>query len=187
MPTKTKKTTNRAQKPDVLALLTEQHSEVDELFEAIESGNGDRAELFVQLADKLAAHAGAEEKLFYPNTMSPETEELLRESVEEHLAMKRTLADMLELDPDDDEEIFAAKLSLLKEQVSHHAHEEEEAKLFPLIRKLFDKEQLREMADEYLGLFEELLADDPRLRVPQETNSAAPLPTADAPTAPASR
>src|SRR5687768_14381924 len=91
---------------DILVVLKEQHAEVDELFEKLESGKGDREKLFVQLADKLAAHAGAEEKVFYPGVMREETAELLHESVEEHLSVKRLIADMLELDPDDDQDQF---------------------------------------------------------------------------------
>src|ERR1700759_1530636 len=121
---------------DVLEILTSQHSEVDELIEQLESGKGDRAALFSELADKLAAHALVEEKIFYPAAMTRETSDMLHESVEEHLEIKRLLADMLELDPSSDEDEFDAKLSVLKENVSHHAHEEEEAKLFPKLRKL---------------------------------------------------
>jgi hemerythrin superfamily protein len=163
---------------DILQLLKEQHAEVDELFEKLESGKGDRRKLFIELADKLAAHAGAEEQVFYPNVMSEETAELLRESVEEHLSVKRTLADLLDLDPSNeaDKDTFDAKLSVLKESVSHHAHEEEEGKLFPLLRKQMDKAELEELVSEYLGVFETLMQNDPRLQVPAQTAEAAPLP-----------
>ncbi|HEX3763442.1 MAG TPA: hemerythrin domain-containing protein [Kofleriaceae bacterium] len=107
---------------DVLEILTTQHSEVDELLERLERGTGDRSSLFVQLADKLAAHAAVEEKIFYPAAMTSATSDLLHESVEEHLEIKRLLADMLALDPRVDEEAFNAKLSVLKENVTHHAH-----------------------------------------------------------------
>jgi hypothetical protein len=152
-------TTNReskGKKLDVLQLLTEQHAEVDELFEKLDAGKGDRRKTFAELADKLAAHAGAEERVFYPNVMSEATAELLHEAVEEHLAVKRTLADLLALDPASasDRETFDAKLSVLKESVSHHAHEEEEGKLFPLLRKQMDKASLEELVDEYLGAFD---------------------------------
>jgi hypothetical protein len=93
---------------DVLQILTSQHSEVDELFEKLESGKGDRAGLFAQLADKLAAHAAVEEKIFYPAAMAPQTSDLLHESVEEHLEIKRLLADMLDLDPSGDDDTFDA-------------------------------------------------------------------------------
>ena len=108
-----------------------QHTEVDALIEKIKRGDGDRADLFDELADKLAAHATAEEKIFYPAVMARETDAQRHESVEDHLAIKRLLADMVTLDPDDDVDEFEAKLTMLKDTVSQHAHEEEEGKLFP--------------------------------------------------------
>jgi hemerythrin superfamily protein len=163
---------------DVLELLESQHAEVDELIEQLEGGAGDRMALFAELADKLAAHAAVEEKIFYPAVMDASTSELLHESVEEHLTIKRLLADMLELDPDDDEDCdrFAAALSLLKEQVTHHAHEEEEAKLFPLVERLLDEDELAALGNEVLSMFEELIEHQPRQQVPGETAEPAELP-----------
>ena len=100
---------------DVLDLLTSQHREVDELIAKLEHGSGPRRGLLTQLADKLAAHATVEEKLFYPAVMSRDTDDQLHEAVEEHLAIKRLLADMVEMRIEDDS--FDAKLSVLKEQV----------------------------------------------------------------------
>lgn len=162
---------------DVLELLASQHDEVDQLIEQLERGKGDRAALFAQLADKLAAHAAVEEKIFYPAAMDTSTSELLHESVEEHLAIKRILADMLELDPDHDEERFDAALSLLKEQVTHHARSEEEAKLFPALRRLLTEDERAALGNEVLAMFEELIQHQPRQQVPGETTEPAPLPS----------
>lgn len=161
---------------DVLQILTSQHSEVDDLFEQLESGSGDLASLFVQLADKLAAHSAVEEQLFYPAVMSKETSELLHESVEEHLEIKRMLADMLELDPEADADEFDAKLSVLKENVTHHAHEEEESKLFPMLRNELTADERAALGNDVLAMFESLIEREPRYQVPNETAEAAPLP-----------
>ena len=164
---------------DVLELLESQHTEVDQLIEQIESGEGDRAALFAELADKLAAHSTVEEKIFYPAAMDEKTSELLHEAVEEHLAVKRLLADLMELDPDDedDQDEFEAKMSLLKEQVSHHAHAEEEGKLFPILRRLMSEDELAALGNEVLAMFELLIEEEPRQNVPAETAEAAPLPS----------
>ncbi|HEX3476053.1 MAG TPA: hemerythrin domain-containing protein [Kofleriaceae bacterium] len=161
---------------DVLEILTSQHSEVDDLIEQLERGEGSRAALFAQLADKLAAHAAVEEQIFYPAAMAEATSDLLHESVEEHLEIKRLLADMLALDPDADEEEFQAKLNVLKENVSHHAHEEEEAKLFPMLRKLLGADDRAALGNEVLAMFEALIEREPRFQVPKETEAAAALP-----------
>jgi iron-sulfur cluster repair protein YtfE (RIC family) len=159
---------------NALDLLAEQHEQVDRLFEQLEGGEGDRAVTFQQLADALAAHATIEEKIFYPRVMAEKTSELLHESVEEHLAMKRVLADMLTMSLDNAE--FAAKLSVLKEGVSHHAHEEEEGKLFPILRKSMSPEELAGLGNDLLALFEDLMKTSPRMQVPKEIRQAAPLP-----------
>jgi iron-sulfur cluster repair protein YtfE (RIC family) len=162
---------------DVLELLTQQHTEVDELLEELEKGLADRAATFAELADKLAAHATVEEKLFYPAAMSEGTSEQLHEAVEEHLAVKRVLADLLELDPEDDKEEFDAKLSVLKEQVSHHAHDEEEDKLFPKLRRQMSADDRAALGNEVLAMFETLLEKAPRRNVPNEIREAAALPS----------
>lgn len=161
---------------DALSLLTEQHAEVDSLIEILE-GDGDksdRREAFVALSNQLAAHATIEEKIFYPAVMAKQTEDMLREAVEEHLSVKRVLADMMKIDVDDEQ--FEAKLSVLKEQLEHHAHEEEEEKLFPKVRKLFSAAELEGLGNDMIAMFETLLEGEPRKSVPGETHEPAPLP-----------
>lgn len=160
---------------NALDLLKEQHDEVDSLFAMIENAKDadKKSELFIELADKLAAHATIEEKLFYPAVKAKQTEELLVESVEEHLQIKRILADLLELDVDDDH--FDAKLSVMKEEVEHHARDEEEEELFPKVKKLLDKDDLEALGGEMSAMFEELLEGEPRLNVPSQTGEAAPV------------
>lgn len=163
---------------DALELLTTQHDEVDELIGQIEDSDDptEKSELFRELADKLAAHAAMEEKVFYPAVMAKETEELLTESTEEHLSVKRILADMLELDCEDPH--FDAKLTVLKEQVRHHARDEEEKVLFPKVRRRFSADELAALGNECMVLFEALIEQgDPRMNVPHETREAAPLPS----------
>ncbi|HEX8115004.1 MAG TPA: hemerythrin domain-containing protein [Kofleriaceae bacterium] len=172
----TVRTSNQGITTDVLELLSAQHREVDDLLEKLEQGNGDREALFVELADKLAAHAAAEEKVFYPSVMAEQTSALLHESVEEHLAIKRVLADLIAMKVDDDE--FQAKLAVLKEEVSHHAHEEEEGKLFPELRAALSRDELAALGNEFLVVFETLMQSHPYRNVPGETKEAAPLPPA---------
>ena len=158
-------------------LLRSQHEEVDQLIEKIENSNGaEKRALFEELADKLAAHATIEEKLFYPSVMDKKTRELLVESTEEHLSIKRLLADMLDLEVDD--EHFDAKLSVIKEQVRHHAHQEEEGSLFPKVKRLMSSDELAALGNEMLSMFETLIEGSPRNQVPEETAEPAPLPSA---------
>ena len=159
---------------DALEFLKQQHDEVLGLFEQIEQADQEeKLELFTELADKIAAHSTIEEKLFYPSAMNEDTEDLLLESTEEHLAAKRVLADLLSLDPDD--EHWDAKLVVLKEEIRHHAKDEEEQKLFPILKRVMDEEQRAALGNEMIAMFEELMESEPRTQVPNETTEAAPL------------
>lgn len=159
---------------DAITLLESQHREVESLFEQLREAESKRecSELFAELADKLAAHTKIEETIFYPAVCSDETVELLRESVEEHLAAKRLIADLLEMEPDEAQ--YVAKIELLEELVSHHV-DEEENKLFVQVREqeLVDLEVLGRKLEQR---FEELIESEPRTKVPSETRSAASLP-----------
>lgn len=160
---------------NVLDLLTAQHTEMDELFEQLEKGEGDRRTVLTELADKLAAHATVEEKLFYPAIMSKDTNDKLQEAVQEHLQIKRMLNDLVTMKLDD--ESFKGKLQVLKEQNAHHAHKEEEDELFPIVRKAMTKDELAALGNEVLVMFEELMTTHPSQNLPRETTKAAPLPT----------
>jgi hemerythrin superfamily protein len=160
---------------DALELLKMQHDEVEDLISEIEESDDgeEKMDLFRELADKIAAHSTIEEKLFYPTVMSDDTEEQLLEATEEHLAVKRVLADMLEMEASDDR--FDAKLSVLKEEIRHHARDEEEKTLFPKVRRMFTKDELAGLGNELMAMFERLLEQEPRNEVPMQTREAAPL------------
>ena len=160
---------------DVLELLASQHKEVDQLIEQLEHGSGPKRALLTQLADKLGAHATVEEQLFYPAVMTRDTEDMLHEAVEEHLAIKRLLADMLEMRLDDGG--FEAKLAVLKEQVAHHAHEEEEGELFPQVKSLLSVDERAALGNEVLVMFEDLMQGHPSQNVPSGIDAAAELPS----------
>jgi hypothetical protein len=81
------------------------------------------------------------------------------------------------MDPEVDKDEFDAKLSVLKEEVSHHAHEEEEGELFTELRKLLSDDERAALGNEFLAMFEWLIEQQPRNNVPAETGEAAPLPT----------
>ena len=88
----------------------------------------------------------------------------------------RSFDPCVNLYPADEFEHFDAKLMVLRDQVVHHAHEEEEGQLFPLVRKLFDEDDLAALGNEMMASFEKLLEKgEPRMSVPSETRAAAQL------------
>jgi hemerythrin superfamily protein len=162
---------------NAIEMLTQQHREVEELFEEFEkAGEGARKtkeRLCQQIGDALAVHAAIEEKIFYPESKQENTEELLRESVEEHLAMKKLVADIIQSDLDDPQ--YEAKLKVLKEQVMHHV-EEEERELFPLVSRNCSREELEDMGSRMEDMAEELEDEgQPRAAIPGQTDKPAPI------------
>jgi hemerythrin superfamily protein len=158
---------------NAIEMLKAEHRAVEELFRKFEkAGSGDaRRKIFEQIADALAVHAKIEEKHFYPAVKAEGTEDLLLEAVEEHLEVKRVIADLLAMDPSED--AFEAKVKVLQEDVEHHV-EEEEQELFPKVAKLLDDETLETIAAEMDQTEGELLeAGNPRAAVPSEIDAAA--------------
>jgi len=146
------------------------------LAEILSGDTRTRARLFPEAADALTAHVTVEEKHFYPAVRAHQTEGILLESLEEHLSLKRLLADLLALDVS--EPAWEAKLHVLEEQLEHH-HKEEETHLFPQVEKTFSRDELRELGDAMSRELEALRAARPAQRVYGETREAAPLSAPD--------
>jgi hemerythrin superfamily protein len=162
---------------NAIDLLKQQHRDVEDLFEEFEdAGEGakkTRERLCREISDQLAVHAEIEEKLFYPESKQPETEDLLRESVEEHLAVKRLLAEIMEGGIEDEQ--FDARMAVLKEQVEHHV-EEEEKELFPKVRKSCSKEELEDLGSRMDEMAKKLVEEgDPSAKIPDQTDHPAPI------------
>lgn len=156
---------------NAIELLLQQHRDAARLFDAIESSRSeDKGALFDALADALAIHTTIEERHFYPAVRALRTKDIALESLAEHLGIKRALADMLDVDPDEAE--FDPKLEQLKELVQTHVGEEEND-LFPKVSKLFDAAQLEDLGDDMETTAAELKeGGEPRLEIPNETGHA---------------
>ena len=68
------------------------------------------------------------------------------ESLEEHRQVKTLLRELSRVTAGSDK--FKAKLKVLKDDVEHHAEEEEEGKMFPKVEKAFDSKELEELGQE---------------------------------------
>jgi hemerythrin superfamily protein len=160
---------------NAITLLKHQHREVEALFKQLHKAKAGapRRNIFERIADALAVHAAIEEKHFYPAVKEKTTEEILLESVEEHLAIKRVIADGLRTDAAN--ETFAAKIKVLEDEITHHVEEEEES-LFPRVERMFDDEALESLGDAMEDTQAELLeAGSPRESVFSETERAATI------------
>ena len=160
---------------DAIDLLIRQHRQMEaamkQVLEAPEESQ--KLALFSAVADELTTHIESEEQVFYPAVREKRTEDILLESLEEHLSLKRLLADLLALEPS--EQTFEPKFKVLKEQAEHH-HKEEEENLFPKVRKLLDHAQREALGREMLDVQNKLgKTSEPREAVLAQTDEAAPL------------
>jgi hemerythrin superfamily protein len=131
-------------------LLKKQHKNVKALFKKVENTEDGRRrrQLMDQIAGELKIHTRIEEEIFYPAAReigTSKAEELIDESFEEHHVVDLVLAELPNVDPED--ERFAAKMTVLSELVLHHA-EEEEKELFPLCEKKLGRERLQQLGEQ---------------------------------------
>ena len=159
---------------DATELLTGQHRSLETLMKAwMDAPQWQREALFRRVGDELTVHLTSEEQIFYPAVKEKRTEDILLESLEEHLSLKRVLADLVVLQPDDP--AFEAKFHVLKEQAEHH-HKEEEEHLFPKVRKLLEPMALDTLGQQMQALQQQLKREgDPREAVQEQTDKAAKL------------
>lgn len=154
---------------DALELLTKDHEVVRRLFSefktAKESEDTSRlASLKEQIFNELEVHTGIEEEVFYPaaKEVGGEAEELISEGVEEHHVVEVLMGEIAQLEPGDD--TWTAKMTVLIENVEHHADEEEE-ELFPKLRNAFGKERLESLGEQLQAAKQRRLAGRPSFSI----------------------
>jgi hemerythrin superfamily protein len=161
---------------NAIDFLIAQHRALEEKMDALMDADKSsaKAALLAQVGDELTVHIASEEQVFYPAVKARRTQDILLESLEEHLSLKRLLADLLELEPVD--QTFEPKFKVLKEQAEHH-HEEEEENLFPQVRLLLSEVQLEALGLEMMELQDRLMRarKRPRDAVAAEIEHAAAL------------
>ena len=129
---------------DAIELLTQQHREVDTLFEQLaEAEQAELPELLDELTDVLALHSAIEEEVFYPAVHGEMTAPELGAAFEAHRVMKRHLAELAGMTPSD--EAFRARCRALEAFVREHVSNEETS-LFPQVRSLYDDAVLEDLA-----------------------------------------
>ena len=120
---------------DAIALLKEDHREVEKLFKEFEDakGEGRKEKLARRICLELTIHTTIEEEIFYPACRDKVDEDLLKEAFVEHDAAKLLIAE-IEAGNGESDDFFDAKVQVLSEQIEHHVQEEEK-ELFPEARK----------------------------------------------------
>ena len=111
--------------PDAIALLKADHRTVEDLFEKFDKARSaqKQQELARQICTELVIHTIIEEELFYPALKGKIEDDMLDEAYVEHDGAKLMIGQIMAGSPED--EFFAAKVTVLSEEIKHHVHEEE--------------------------------------------------------------
>ncbi len=135
---------------DAISVLTDDHHKARGLFTAFRAASdADDAEQMGQVAEKifeeLDTHTAIEERVFYPAVKKAggsKLEELTDESNEEHHVVDVLMKELKDMSPSDP--AYPAKMTVLMENVEHHAGEEEK-EMFPQVKNLFSETQLEDL------------------------------------------
>ena len=123
---------------DAVTLIMNDHRIMEQLFDRLRSGPGDRQVLLDEIAARLTAHSHAEELRVYPSLPA----EVAHHGADEHHEAERMLHDLQRMGPDDDG--FTDRLEDFIAAVGHHV-EEEETSMLPALRESVDQVRLREL------------------------------------------
>ena len=135
---------------DAITLLKQDHKAVKSLFSQFDklgdSAYTKRRQIVDKIIEELSIHAAIEEQFFYPAARAAveDARDEVLESLEEHHVVKWLLSELDDMDPK--AERFVAKVTVLKENVLHHA-EEEETELFPKVRSAMGRKALQELGE----------------------------------------
>ncbi|UUX94775.1 hemerythrin domain-containing protein [Aquabacterium sp. J223] len=162
---------------DAVQLLIAQHRALEHRMDRFDDlSPPERAALVAEVGDELGVHLASEEEVFYPAVRERSTEGQLLESLEEHLSLKRLLADLLAMDPADP--TYEPKFKVLREQTEHHDREEEED-LFPKVQRLLDAGQREALGQRMLDWQHRMARGErgeaPRDTIAGQTDKAMPL------------
>jgi hypothetical protein len=128
---------------DALELLTAQHEQIDDLL--AEARQRLTPSTFDELADKLVAHLALEQELFYPVVATAIARDVLDELVQEHVAIKRVLAEIVWLGAEDPD--VGAKLSELACLLAGHCSWQEQ-QLFETVAESMSLDTLAALCTE---------------------------------------
>ncbi|GAB2970067.1 hemerythrin domain-containing protein [Amycolatopsis acidiphila] len=134
---------------DLIAVITKDHREVEQMFTELESGRGTpehRRDLADHVITELVRHSVAEEQFMYPAARRhlDDGDELADHEIEEHAEAEQVMK-QLEGVPATDPE-FDRLLGELMRDIRHHIKDEEED-LLPKLQQACSPEELRDLGE----------------------------------------
>lgn len=132
---------------DVVALLQEQHREIQRLFGEVDRTHGSHRSTALQdLMALLAAHETAEAEIVHPEVRRMHGGAPIADArIDEERRLEAAISELQKVEPDHED--FRRRLLTLRDQViSHNVAEERDE--FPMIRIHLDDDRLRHLADQ---------------------------------------
>lgn len=137
---------------DPIELIKSDHRKVEALFEEYEAFGDDayeqKGDIVATIIAELEAHTEMEETIAYPvfrAALDDEGDKKVDEAYAEHDVAKHLMEELKSLDPQDVQ--FAAKVTVLKENITHHVEEEEED-LLPSAEEVVSGEEMARIGEE---------------------------------------
>ena len=133
---------------DAIVLLKDEHKLIKKAFRDFEKAGDDahvaQGKAVKRIIELLTVHTFIENEVMYPRVreLLPELEDDVLESYEEHHVADVLVVELSMMKPGD--ERYAAKTTVLIENVEHHIEEEEE-EWFPKVRSGLGRKQLQEL------------------------------------------
>jgi hemerythrin superfamily protein len=143
---------------DAFKLLKDDHDRVKSMMEEMDATTEravkTRTEMLAKLKQELTVHETIEEEILYPTLKEfDKTHEIALEGFEEHHVVDEIMSELEATSVED--ETWAAKFTVMKENLEHHI-EEEEGEMFPKARQVLDDDQIEQMGDRMSARKEEL-------------------------------
>lgn len=138
---------------DAIVLLKDEHKLIRKAFNDFERTGPEAYAAKQQVVDRiielLTVHTYIENEVMYPRVreLLPDLEDDVLESYEEHHVADLLVVELAALSSDS--ERFAAKTTVLIENVRHHMDEEED-EWFPQVREALGRKALREIGEEMI-------------------------------------
>ena len=139
---------------DAIVLLKQDHQEIRKVFADFEKAGPAayvaKGRLVDRMIELLTVHTYIENEVMYPRVreLLPELEDDVLESYEEHHVADVLVVELAAMKPD--AERFAAKTTVLIENVRHHMDEEEQ-EWFPRVREGLGRSTLQEIGADMLA------------------------------------
>lgn len=132
-------------------VLDREHTEISTLLDVLNGTDETEAKrrtgLLARLVEQITAHAQAEQEVVYPLLAGDaDTQPLAKEAIEEHGEIEAALRDLVGCDVHD--ELWIAKLALLRHAVAAHV-EREEGELFDALRRRLDDARSEQLAHDF--------------------------------------